>query len=69
VGYHKEIDRENQEIDIDVHDALSAVFGPPVVSTEDIVVYSGAPRCPECEHLLEEDARRCPTCDPAEPNS
>ena len=45
MGQFKEIDRENQEIDL--FGALDFVFGNPIHEEEDIVVYSGAPRSKE----------------------
>jgi len=62
MSHFKEVDRENQEIDL--FGALDFVFGKPIHEEEGIVVYSGAPRCPECERPIEDtEVPKCPSCD------
>ena len=62
MSHFKEVDRENQEIDL--FGALDFVFGKPIHEEEGIVVYSGAPRCPECDRdNLNEAKTKCFDCE------
>ena len=62
MSHFKEVDRENQEIDL--FGTLDFVFGKPIHEEEGIVVYSGAPRCPECERPIEDtEVPKCPSWD------
>ena len=66
MGQFKEIDRENQEIDL--FEALDFVFGKPIHEEEDIVVYSGAPRSKETpQPVADVDGNSCiARCTPKE---
>jgi len=62
MSYFKEVDRENQEIDL--FGALDFVFGKPIHEEEGIVVYLST-QCPECERPIEDtEVPKCPSCDP-----